>query len=287
MISFNHIRHGNYILKVKATNSHGIWSKYIAELPIEVRPTFWESIWGKIVLILILFVIVGTIFYTYNQRQRENLSHNISIMKNEFFSDASHRLRTPLTLIGGPISQVLANEPGLTKQSRELLQIVDRNAKEMLEMINKVLKFDNNSNFYVNGGLDEVNETDEQVNEVEEGQINDQNVQLYLEEKEKEKQEEAERMEEHNIEKEDKQKEITILVVEDNNDLRKYIYNIERFVQCITCRKRQSRSADSTKEYTRLYPHRCYDAGNGWYNYDSLSEARLSSQEYTNPCTIS
>ena len=226
MIGFNRIRHGNYILKVKATNSHGIWSKYIAELPIEVRPTFWESIWGKIVLILILVAIVGTIFYTYNQRQRENLSHNISIMKNEFFSEASHRLRTPLTLIGGPISQVLANEPGLTKQSRELLQIVERNANEMLEMINKVLKFDNNSNFYVNGGLDEVNETDEQVNEVEEGQINDQNVQLYLEEKEKEKQEEAERMEEHNIEKEDKQKEITILVVEDNNDLRKYLYTI-------------------------------------------------------------
>lgn len=68
-------------------------------------------------------------------------------------------------------------------------------------MINKMLKFDNNSNFYVNGGFDEVNETDEQVNEAEEGQINDQNVQLYLEEKEKEKQEEAERMEEHNIEK--------------------------------------------------------------------------------------
>lgn len=226
MIGFNRIRHGNYILKVKATNSHGIWSKYIAELPIEVRPTFWESIWGRIVLMLILVAIIGTIFYTYNQRQRENLSHNISIMKNEFFSDASHRLRTPLTLIGGPISQVLANEPGLTKQSRELLQIVDRNAKEMLEMINKVLKFDNNSNFYVNGGLDEVNETEEQVNEAEEGQINDQNVQLYLEEKEKEKQEEAERMEEHNIEKEDKQKEITILVVEDNNDLRKYLYTI-------------------------------------------------------------
>ncbi len=226
IIGFNHIRHGNYVLKVKATNSHGIWSKYIAELPIEVRPTFWESIWGRIVLMLILVAIIGTIFYTYNQRQRENLSHDISIMKNEFFSDASHRLRTPLTLIGGPISQVLANEPGLTKQSRELLQIVDRNAKEMLEMINKMLKFDNNSNFYVNGGFDEVNETDEQANEAEEGQINDQNVQLYLEEKEKEKQEEAERMEEHNIEKEDKLKEITILVVEDNNDLRKYLYTI-------------------------------------------------------------
>lgn len=213
-------------LKVKATNSHGIWSKYIAELPIEVRPAFWESIWGRIALMLILMAIVGAIFYTYNQRQRENLSHDISVMKNEFFSDASHRLRTPLTLIGGPVSQVLANEPGLTKQSRELLQIVERNAKEMLEMINKMLKFDNNSNFYVNGGFDEVNPNDEQENELLEGQIDDQNVLRYLEEKQKEQQIEENRIEEHQIEKGDMQKEITILVVEDNNDLRKYLYTI-------------------------------------------------------------
>lgn len=46
-IAFNHIASGNYVLKVMATNSHGVWSKYVAELPIEVRPAFWESIWGK------------------------------------------------------------------------------------------------------------------------------------------------------------------------------------------------------------------------------------------------
>lgn len=227
--AFEQIKSTNLLqdnLKVKATNSHGIWSKYIAELPIEVRPTFWESIWGRIALMLILMAIVGAIFYTYNQRQRENLSHDISVMKNEFFSDASHRLRTPLTLIGGPVSQVLANEPGLTKQSRELLQIVERNAKEMLEMINKMLKFDNNSNFYVNGGFDEVNPNDEQENELLEGQIDDQNVLRYLEEKQKEQQIEENRIEEHQIEKGDMQKEITILVVEDNNDLRKYLYTI-------------------------------------------------------------
>ena len=47
VIGFNRINHGDYVLKVRATNSHGVWSKYVAELPIEVRPTFWESIWGK------------------------------------------------------------------------------------------------------------------------------------------------------------------------------------------------------------------------------------------------
>ena len=58
-IAFNHISHGDYVLKVRATNSHGVWSKHIAELEIEVRPTFWESIWGRILLLLIAIVIVG------------------------------------------------------------------------------------------------------------------------------------------------------------------------------------------------------------------------------------
>ena len=224
-IGFNHISHGNYVLKVKATNSHGIWSKYIAELPIEVRPTFWESIWGRMVLLLLLAAIVGSIFYSYNQRQRQNINHEMSVMKNEFFSDASHRLRTPLTLIGGPVSQVLANEPNLSKQSRDLLGIVERNAKEMLEMINKMLRFDNSSNFYTDGGFDERSNNGEAAQEVE-GQIDDTNVQQYLEEVSKEKDEEEERLNAIGEEKAKEHKEITVLVVEDNPDLRKYLYNV-------------------------------------------------------------
>lgn len=102
-IGFNRISHGDYVLKVRATNSHGVWSKYVAELPIEVRPTFWESIWGKFLMLLLLFGIVGAIFYTYNQRQRENVTHEMSVLKNEFYNDAANRLRTPLTLIGAPV----------------------------------------------------------------------------------------------------------------------------------------------------------------------------------------
>lgn len=103
VIGFNRISHGDYVLKVRATNSHGVWSKYVAELPIEVRPTFWESIWGKFLMLLLLIGIVGAAFYTYNQRQRENVSHEMSVMKNQFYNDAANRLRTPLTLIGAPV----------------------------------------------------------------------------------------------------------------------------------------------------------------------------------------
>lgn len=225
-IGFNRIGHGDYILKVTATNSHGVWSKYIAELPIEVRPTFWESIWGRLTMLILLAVVVASIFYAYNRNQRDKMNHEMSLMKNDFFSDASHKLRTPLTLIGGPLVQVLQNEHGITREGRELINIALKNSHEMLEMINKMLRFDNNTNFFTDGGLNEQEETD--IQEVAEGQIDDNTVTKYLKELEKEQAKKEAKEEKENggnlVEK--PLKDLTVLVVEDNIDLRKYLYSI-------------------------------------------------------------
>ncbi len=205
MIGFNRIPHGKYILKVKATNTHGVRGKYIAELPIEIEPTFRESILGKVILFILFILGLGLVFYMYNNRQIQKLSHEMSVLKNHFFSNASHKLRTPLSLIGGPITEVLENEEGLSEEGRNLLTLVQRNAGEMYRMVNQMLKFDNNSNFYEDGGLDK----DSHVIH-ENGEIEDSNAKNYIEDVALDSAEEFEKGE----------KDITILVVEDNADLR-------------------------------------------------------------------
>ena len=238
-IGFNRISHGSYVLKVMGTNSHGVWSKYVAELPIEVNPTFWESIWGKILIVIMLMCIVGSIFYIYNQNQREKMSHEMSLMKNDFFSDASHKLRTPLTLIGGPLKEVLDTEHGITRKGREMLTIALKNSYEMLDMLNKVLRYDNSTllnrdgnltspdGTLVNtGGFENLDSTGKDEDEIP-GQINDENVARYLAEAEKAEKELEENMTEEEKEaREEQRKEHTVLVVEDNKDLRKYLYTI-------------------------------------------------------------
>ena len=224
-IAFNHIASGNYVLKVKATNSHGVWSKYVAELPIEVNPTFWESIWGKLFMLLMLLGIVAFIFYNYNRNQHEKLNHEMSLMKNDFFSNASHKLRTPLTLIGGPLKEVLDKENGLTRQGKEMITIALKNSYEMLEMINKILRFDNNSNLMDNSGLDILDKSMEEDDIP--GQVDDGNAARYLADIKKVEKETEENMTEEEIRaKEEDRKDITVLVVEDNGDLRKFLYSI-------------------------------------------------------------
>lgn len=224
-IAFNRISSGNYVLKVMATNSHGVWSKYVAELPIEVNPTFWESIWGKLLMLFTLLGTVAFIFYNYNRTQREKLDHEMSLMKNDFFSNASHKLRTPLTLIGGPLKEVLDKENGLTRQGKEMITIALKNSYEMLEMINKILRFDNNSNLMDNSGLDILDKTMEE-DEIS-GQVDDGNAARYLADIKKVEKETEENMTEEEIRaKEEDRKEFTVLVVEDNGDLRKFLYAI-------------------------------------------------------------
>ena len=224
-IAFNHIASGNYVLKVMATNSHGVWSKYVAELPIEVNPTFWESIWGKLLMLLMLLCIVAFVFYIYNSNQHEKLNHEMCLMKNDFFSNASHKLRTPLTLIGGPLKEVLDKENGLTRQGKEMITIALKNSYEMLEMINKMLRFDNNSNLMDNSGLDILDKTMEEDDIP--GQVDDGNAARYLADIKKVEKETEENMTEEEIRaKEEDRKDITVLVVEDNGDLRKFLYSI-------------------------------------------------------------
>ena len=210
-IGFNRIPNGDYTLQVIATNTHGKWSKNVAELHLEVRPTFWESIWGKLFMLLVAAGIIGSSFYSYNQRQKHRMSHEMSVLKNEFFSNASHKLRTPLSLIGGPVSEILNNETNLSPDSRNLLLIVQRNAREMLSMLNKTLKFDNNSNLYLGEGSDQVFASSET-----QGNIDDESAKNYLEDVAEERAEEFEKGDKH----------ITLLVVEDNADLRQFLYTI-------------------------------------------------------------
>lgn len=212
-LSFNHIRHGKWVIKVKATNTHGFWSNNIGEVTLEVEPTFWESIWGKLLLFVLIVGAIGGFFYYYTLRQKETMAHDLSAMKVNFFSDASHRLRTPLSLIGGPVTSVLDNEENLSEESRSLLRMVQRNTRKMLDLINQMLKMDNSANYYVDdGGVDKVFASNGEAGDF----VDDENASNYIQEK----------VEESAGEFEKGDKDITLLCVEDNADLRQFLYSI-------------------------------------------------------------
>lgn len=91
-------------------------------------------------LLVILFLIVA-VFATWRAvRATRRANRRMRELNNEqtrFFTNASHQLRTPLTLIAGPVSQ-LAEGKG---DSKQLIDIVRRNVEQLQRLVGDVLLF--------------------------------------------------------------------------------------------------------------------------------------------------
>ncbi|MDE6379111.1 MAG: response regulator, partial [Muribaculaceae bacterium] len=72
-----------------------------------------------------------------------------------FFTNVSHDLRTPLTLIAEPVSQ-LASAPNLTQSQKVLTKIADKNVRILQRLINQILDFRKYENGKLNLHLTEV-----------------------------------------------------------------------------------------------------------------------------------
>lgn len=75
--------------------------------------------------------------------------------KLAFFTNVSHDLRTPLTLIAEPVEQ-LAEAGYLTPQHKALMKIANKNVKILRRLINQILDFRKYENGRLQLNLSEV-----------------------------------------------------------------------------------------------------------------------------------
>ena len=147
-ISFNNLPHGHHRLLVRSTNSFGQWIDNTRVLHIYAHPTFWETWWAKLLYALLFLGLVGVAIWIYRLYTINSIERKLNNMKTAFFTDISHKLRTPLTLIGAPITQVLSSE-NLSETATKHLEMVRRNAQRMLDLVNKMLKYSLDHNTYI------------------------------------------------------------------------------------------------------------------------------------------
>ncbi|GHE42010.1 ATP-binding protein [Sphingobacterium griseoflavum] len=79
--------------------------------------------------------------YAYEQEQkRAEALAEIDRSKTAFFSNVSHEFRTPLTLMLGPLEDVLQG-PHATEAVKQSLTAVHRNAERLLKLVNNLLDY--------------------------------------------------------------------------------------------------------------------------------------------------
>lgn len=119
-------------------------------LEIRVSPPFWKSWWANLIyLILAGAALVGIRMYSdsrksYQMRLRElqmqqEQESRMNELKLQFFTNISHDLRTPLSLIIDPIDEIIRQTDKSEHQS--VLLMVQRNAEHLLALVNQILDF--------------------------------------------------------------------------------------------------------------------------------------------------
>jgi len=118
-VTFNNLKPGEYLLKVKGTNSHGIFSSNTAELKLIVLPPFWQTWWFRILVLLVLAVLI---FYFVRNKVVSKIKKEIEIQRireeesekirkqtaADFHDELGHRL-TRISLLTETIRKKLHN----------------------------------------------------------------------------------------------------------------------------------------------------------------------------------
>lgn len=145
--TYTNLNPGEYTFKVKASNNDGVWNETPTEMTLRITPPFWRS---GLAYLLYLLLSIGLIYYLIQRaNDRNNLKlarleaervKEIDEMKMSLFTNVSHEFRTPLSLIIGPITQIVEKQR-YPSEDEELYTLIYRNAQRLLRLINQLLDF--------------------------------------------------------------------------------------------------------------------------------------------------
>lgn len=149
--SYSNLRPGKYVLRVKGTNIDGEWNHQETLLEVRVKSPLWASpLFIFIYVILLGLITLGLLFYYSSKVKMQNQlkhvrlekrhSENIAKSRQQFFTNISHELATPLSLIIGPVEK-LGNSAELNQTSKKFVQIIENNARRLLWLNNQLLDF--------------------------------------------------------------------------------------------------------------------------------------------------
>lgn len=142
--NYTNLRHGKYKFMVKATNPDGIWDAP-KEIYIDIRTPFKFTIFAYILytLVVVLLFTYFSLRYTTKkklvlQSEHSEELHKLDELRTRFFINVSHDLRTPLTLITGPLNNLL-QDTSLDRKIVENLLLIKRNVKRLSFLVEQLL----------------------------------------------------------------------------------------------------------------------------------------------------
>ncbi|WP_165760445.1 ligand-binding sensor domain-containing protein [Niastella populi] len=137
-VYFTNLAPGQYTFRIMAATT-GRWSKEKV-LQISITPPFWNTWWARLFYTAVVIGLVYLIIQHYHKRSQEKKEKEIYEAKFEFFTNVAHEIRTPLTLIKGPVENLIEKIPALP-DIKEDVNMMERNTNRLMTLITQILDF--------------------------------------------------------------------------------------------------------------------------------------------------
>mgnify|MGYP002614701744 FL=1 len=150
-VQFFNLPAGNYVFEVKAANNDGLWGDEVSALGFRVHPSPFLSRWAYLVYAALLSAVAYFIWRYFTnkkifeqrlelERIKEQNMKQLTQARINFFTNISHDLKTPLTLVVDPLKQLKehlpANAPG-----NAYVHLIEKNVGRIQRMISQLLQF--------------------------------------------------------------------------------------------------------------------------------------------------
>lgn len=151
-VYYTNLPHGRYRFRVCSSTDGETWSADEARLVIKIATPVWLSL-PAYILYIFAAVSIGYMLISFylkrkaleHQRKIETIENNkekeILNAKIGFFTNITHEVRTPLTLIKGPLDRILRSGIRNSKDTENNLLIIKTNTDRLLNLTNQLLDF--------------------------------------------------------------------------------------------------------------------------------------------------
>lgn len=137
-VYFTNLKPGNYTFKVRANNGKDANNE--RSLQIIILPPIWATWYAFLFYTLLIVALVYYVAKAYHDMQESRKKKEIYDAKIDFFTNIAHEIKTPLTLIKGPVENLMEIVEAVP-EIREDVVTMERNTNRLVNLINQVLDF--------------------------------------------------------------------------------------------------------------------------------------------------
>lgn len=131
--NFTGLSYGHYRIEVR-TYCNGKYSIYNKVIKLNVLAPWYLTVWAKLIYLSLVLGFMAAVIFIYLHKKKRDLE----VAKMQFLINATHDIRSPLTLIMEPLKK-LKERLGNAEEYHEDIDTMDRNAQRLLTLVNQIL----------------------------------------------------------------------------------------------------------------------------------------------------